>query len=775
MAISVAPLVGGGIAHADTLDATGPGSFCENAPTENPFSDVSAEDPALQEIICQAADEVGISVGFVDGTFRPNASTSRRQMALFMVRLADLMKELEADEGTLNELPEFDGANRFTDSDDEEAEVIEAINRLADAGIVLGTTATTYNPAAEVTRRQMLLFITRLIEFVTGAELDEGDGADFPDQSVETAEVQEATDKLFEAGVVEGRADGTFGYAAPITRRQMTWFNMRTAELHFQLGLIVSPFVVTPPSNQSFNVDQRDLGLVQTNDPTQEGVRAYVFSGLDPAAVGQYEVALFHCGSYGEDFAVKVNGQPFPNNQGQAPSEGTFTFRDQDLNLQADDAGDTMNFEAEILTIGFTVVNTRQASNLTATADGTLTVRVGSPNGDGDCAIPVLWQESGAGNNNELDLVAASRDHWNVPAEPFAVGGPVVFHRGEAPNGYDIAGGDSDVIYHNAAEKFWVSWDEGYVLHYGRPGDQYHYDGAVTGFIPEASFAGLLSPGTWFSGAETTVYSRTGNTTYSIDFDYPGAVPTGVSATEGDFDTPPDGTVDDLRVTWTAPSPIGANVTEYCVEYASAANITAWNALDCTTPVVTLSPGDAPTTLTVLNHGIAQGDYRFRVRVEDTATGDGPGDWSLISPVMTIGTPGTAALITDQRVSSDTVVAGRLDTGDEVRIRFNQPMTTTVTNAVFFRWSDADSVYQVACTDNAACTWHDYTGVTNGELRMVLGTDPTFISGTDNGLDITGDGAEMTLVSAGVRTATNAGVNLTDSPDKLLNIAAALP
>jgi hypothetical protein len=248
MAISVSPLVGGGIAQAETLDATGPDSFCEDAPTENPFPDVSAEDPALQEIICQAADEVGISVGFVDGTFRPNATTSRRQMALFMVRLADLMKELEAEDGTLNELPEYDGENRFTDSADENDEVVSAINRLAEAGIVLGTTPTTYNPGADVTRRQMLLFITRLIEFVTGAELDEGDGADFPDQAAETAEVQEATDKLFEAGVVEGRADGTFGYGAAITRRQMTWFNMRTAELHFQLGLIVSPFEPATPA-----------------------------------------------------------------------------------------------------------------------------------------------------------------------------------------------------------------------------------------------------------------------------------------------------------------------------------------------------------------------------------------------------------------------------------------------------------------------------------------------------------------------------------------------
>jgi hypothetical protein len=209
---------------------------------------VSSEDPALQEIICQAADEVGISVGFVDGTFRPNANTSRRQMALFLERLADLMKDLEAEDGTLNELPEYDGENRFTDSEDENAEVISAINRLAEAGIVLGTTPTTYNPGADVTRRQMLLFITRLIEFVTGAELDEGDGADFPDQAAETAEVQEATDKLFEAGVVEGRADGTFGYGAPINRRQMTWFNMRTAELHFQLGLIVSPFEPVAPA-----------------------------------------------------------------------------------------------------------------------------------------------------------------------------------------------------------------------------------------------------------------------------------------------------------------------------------------------------------------------------------------------------------------------------------------------------------------------------------------------------------------------------------------------
>jgi hypothetical protein len=117
------------------------GAFCDGAPETNDFPDVTDADPGNEAISCLTADELNIVRGFADGTYRPNAATARRQMALFLQRLADNAKELEAPGEDLPELPEYDGAEPLHPTlDDEKAEVIEAINRLADAGIVLGTT-----------------------------------------------------------------------------------------------------------------------------------------------------------------------------------------------------------------------------------------------------------------------------------------------------------------------------------------------------------------------------------------------------------------------------------------------------------------------------------------------------------------------------------------------------------------------------------------------------------------------------------------------------------
>src|SRR3546814_16428142 len=91
-------------------------------------------------------------------------------MVLCLVRFAD-----EADQGDTGDniaaLPAGDGETDFTDIADENTNVQTAIDRLNEAGIVEGVTATEFSPAAPVSRRQMAAFIVRLQEYPPGAEI----------------------------------------------------------------------------------------------------------------------------------------------------------------------------------------------------------------------------------------------------------------------------------------------------------------------------------------------------------------------------------------------------------------------------------------------------------------------------------------------------------------------------------------------------------------------------------------------------------------------------
>jgi hypothetical protein len=241
LAVPVAPSALAAEAPLDplppVLDATD--GFCERAPTHNPFPDVSDADPAIRQIICQAADEVGIAFGFADGTYGPNQGITRRQMALFLVRMIDLANALER--AALVDLPPYGGVNRFVDAQGEGEEVVAAINRLAEAEIAQGTSPVTYEPAAPVTRRQMALFVARTWEFLTGAALPAG-GRYFSDTDEESPEAADAIARTAGAGIFAGNPDRTFGPGEGLTRRQMAFVNTRVLQLAFQQGLVFTPF-----------------------------------------------------------------------------------------------------------------------------------------------------------------------------------------------------------------------------------------------------------------------------------------------------------------------------------------------------------------------------------------------------------------------------------------------------------------------------------------------------------------------------------------------------
>lgn len=243
LALSVSPILGiTGIASAaDALppiaDPIGDGNFCEDAPTTEPFTDVSATDPSLDEIICLVATE--LTKGTTATTYSPNASITRRQMALFIKRTADLANELDA--GTnITALPAYDGTTApFTDIEGESAEAQAAIGQLNAAGIVQGTTASTYSPGANVSRRQMAAFINRLQDFLTGDPFTTT-GDFFDDDEGDSGEAN--LNAVASVGIFQGDGAGNVFPGADLTRRQMANVLLRYLQVIFEDGDIRRAF-----------------------------------------------------------------------------------------------------------------------------------------------------------------------------------------------------------------------------------------------------------------------------------------------------------------------------------------------------------------------------------------------------------------------------------------------------------------------------------------------------------------------------------------------------
>src|SRR3546814_12317661 len=75
-------------------------------------------------------------------------------MASLIARMMDAAADLDPQGTAIEPLPAHDGSNRFDDVPDDSVHVA-AINRLADAGITLGTGPSTFEPAVPVTRTPM--------------------------------------------------------------------------------------------------------------------------------------------------------------------------------------------------------------------------------------------------------------------------------------------------------------------------------------------------------------------------------------------------------------------------------------------------------------------------------------------------------------------------------------------------------------------------------------------------------------------------------------------
>ena len=95
-------------------------------------------------------------------TYEPSSNIPRWQMALYLTRTMDVVGQ------TLGT-----GADQsFTDIGGYSAAIQTAINQLAQSGVTLGTTATTYSPDDNVTREQMAIFLNRMADLLKDSDTD---------------------------------------------------------------------------------------------------------------------------------------------------------------------------------------------------------------------------------------------------------------------------------------------------------------------------------------------------------------------------------------------------------------------------------------------------------------------------------------------------------------------------------------------------------------------------------------------------------------------------
>ncbi|MFO7547445.1 MAG: S-layer homology domain-containing protein [Acidimicrobiia bacterium] len=208
MVVTAAPA---GAAPIDTSASCPPASI----PSAG-FTDIAGFDATTQNAInCLAFYE--ITKGTTATTYSPSLAVARWQMALFLTRQAEV-------HGVT--LP--DGSPQgFTDIGAYPASTQIAINQIAQLGISIGTSATTFSPADNVTREQMALFLARLLGAVTTLPATPPD-AGFTDIVGLPAPSQLAINQLAAVGVVAGTSATTYSPALETLRWQMALFLTRT-------------------------------------------------------------------------------------------------------------------------------------------------------------------------------------------------------------------------------------------------------------------------------------------------------------------------------------------------------------------------------------------------------------------------------------------------------------------------------------------------------------------------------------------------------------------
>lgn len=206
------------------------------------FTDVPSDGTHADTIDCVAWWEVAEGTG--DSRYSPARDVSRAQMASFIARM------VSESGGSLSSSP----PDAFTD--DEATPHEHSINQLADAGIVGGKTADSYDPAGKVTRAQMATFLVAAAEYRMGSALPTGENY-FSDDDASSHEGN--INKVAAAGITGGVSPDKYAPADRVMRAQMASFVARV------LDLLVEETSASPPTSSGGGEPQVSIVSVLAN------------------------------------------------------------------------------------------------------------------------------------------------------------------------------------------------------------------------------------------------------------------------------------------------------------------------------------------------------------------------------------------------------------------------------------------------------------------------------------------------------------------------------
>ena len=206
---------------ANYAEVTGEGRIkvVDEKPFENKFTDVKEDEWYYAYVMKMAA--AGVVKGMTETTFEPEGNLTRGQMVVMLYRVAGE--------------PEVEGYSTFTDVPKDEY-YAKAVAWAQKEGVVNGTTETTFEPEANVTREQMVTMFHRIEEKEAGT----GDLSKFKDADKVMDYAVEAMKWAVGKGIINGTTFDSTGtlYLDPqglTTRAQAAkvfciWMDLYAAE-----------------------------------------------------------------------------------------------------------------------------------------------------------------------------------------------------------------------------------------------------------------------------------------------------------------------------------------------------------------------------------------------------------------------------------------------------------------------------------------------------------------------------------------------------------------
>ena len=318
--------------HGDDADVDFEASYsaCVGAATESFGFEDTVGSFAEEAIDCLA--HYGITTGRSPTMFAPNESVLRWQMALFLARAA-------ATAGIVLANPAADQG--FTDIGAVSEEARNAINGLAAAEIMPGTSQTTFSPNASVNRGSMAMLLDAFLsKAALGAGAFGGEVEKYSDVKADNFRVfndintvslstYNAIYRIYEAGVTQGIGDHQFGPGRNVTRAQMAAFITR-AFAH----------TVARPAGVSIQAD-KDSVLGETTVQLIVSVRDARFQPVVDASVDAFRSA-------DPDDAFKDDGTCDTANVSRVAGVGRAACEVDTGDETTDEAGDVTALQLQV-------------------------------------------------------------------------------------------------------------------------------------------------------------------------------------------------------------------------------------------------------------------------------------------------------------------------------------------------------------------------------------------------------------------------------------------